>query len=247
MNSPSATQARQRIDLIDAGRGLAILLMFIYHFCYDLDYYGFIQQDFDHDPFWTRFRIVIVSLFLLLVGISLRLATQYGINPRRYLRRLGLLILYACLVSLSTWIMFPKAAVFFGILHFIALASILGLLFTRLGSINLWLGIALIFVGLSVEHPFFNQPLWQWIGLMTHLPRTVDYVPLLPWFGVVLIGIYLGQQLHKLPQSSPLRRWQTGNKFDRSLVLAGRHSLHIYMLHQPLFMGILYIVYKLWN
>lgn len=221
--------------------------MFIYHFCYDLDYYGFLNQDFDHDLFWIRFRIIIVTLFLFLVGVSLRLATFHHLNPRRYLRRLGLLILYAGLVSIATWQMFPHAAVFFGILHFIAVASILGLLFVRLGSLNLVLGGAIIFIGLVIEHPFFNQPAWQWIGMMTYLPQTVDYVPLLPWFGVVLIGIYLGQLLMQLPAATALQHWQSNHLASQGLRLAGQHSLHIYMLHQPVFMGILYIVYKLWN
>lgn len=216
--------------------------MFVYHFIYDLDYYGFIQQNFTEDDFWINFRIVIVSLFLLIMGISLYLSCYRGLSKKRFQQRLLLLIFYSSLVSLGSWIIYPKAIIFFGILHFITLASVLGLLFIRLGKMNLLVGILLIFLPQSVSHAFFDQPYLQWFGLMTKLPISVDYVPLLPWFGVVLIGIYLGQKLSQLPSDSPLKKREITNTTSKTLALAGRYSLHIYMLHQPLFLGILYII-----
>ena len=223
-------------------RGFAILLMFIYHFSYDLNYYGFIQQNFYHEPFWIHFRSLIVTLFLGIMGISLYLSSYRGLNKKRFRNRLFLLIFYSFLVSLSSWVMYPKAMVFFGILHFIAIASVLGLVFIRFGLFNVFIGLSLIILSQTTSHPFFDQPYFQWIGLMTKLPITVDYVPLLPWFGCVLIGIYLGQVFSQLPKNSFLVHWQNNNAMSRVLALAGRHSLHIYMLHQPLFLGILYII-----
>ena len=78
--------------------------------------------------------------------------------------------------------------------------------------------------------------------MVTQLPVTVDYVPIFPWFGVVLIGIYLGQRFSLLANNSALRNWQSQNLGSDMLILGGRYSLHIYMLHQPLFLGILYII-----
>lgn len=233
---------KNHFEILDVSRGFAILLMFIYHFSYDLDYYGFIQQDFTLDAFWINFRVVIVSLFLLIMGISLYLSCYRGLSKKRFQRRLLLLIFYSSLVSLASWIIYPKAMIFFGILHFIAVASILGLLFIRLGKINLLIGISLIFLPQIISHAFFDQPYLQWFGLMTKLPVSVDYVPLLPWFGVVLLGIYLGQKLTQLPSDSPLKKREMTNTTSKTLALTGRYSLHIYMLHQPLFLGILYII-----
>jgi len=229
-------------ELLDVARGFAILLMFIYHFSYDLDYYGFIQQQFLLDPFWLNFRTVIVTLFLTIMGMSLYLASHPGLNKKSFRRRLTLLIIYSAIVSLASWVMFPSAMIFFGILHFITIASILGLVFINFGKINLLLGISLIILPHVFEHSFFDQPLLQWLGLMTKVPVTVDYVPLLPWFGVVLIGIYLGQLLSGLPNDSWISRWQNKHASSKILAYGGRHSLHIYMLHQPLFLGILYII-----
>lgn len=234
--------SKNHYEILDLARGFAILLMFIYHFSYDLDYFGFIDQNFDHDSFWKDFRSLIVTLFLAIMGMSLYLASYRGLRIKRIRQRLTLLIFYSVLVSISSWVMYPKAMIFFGILHFITVASVLGLVFVRLGIINLFLGISLIVIAQTITHPFFDQALLQWFGLMTKLPVTVDYVPLLPWFGVVLIGIYLGQLLSQRPAGSFFVQWKNAHPATQLLALGGRYSLHIYMLHQPLFLGILYII-----
>ena len=233
---------KNHFDILDVTRGFAILLMFVYHFSYDLDYYGFVNLDFAIDKFWLNFRTLIVTLFLAIMGISLYLASYRGLHKKHFQQRLMLLIFYSLLVSISSWVMFPTAMIFFGILHFIAVASVLGPLFVQLNIINLILGLSFILIGQFIEHPVFDQSYLQWFGLMTTLPIAVDYVPLLPWFGVVLIGMYLGQLLSQQPSDSFLRRWQSTHPTSKLLALGGRHSLHIYILHQPLFLGILYII-----
>ena len=184
-------RTKKHFNILDVTRGFAIALMFIYHFCYDLNYFGYIHENFTQDPFWVNFRSIIVTIFLIVMGMSLYFSSYHGLSKKRFQQRLILLIIYSSLVSLSSWIMFPNAMVFFGILHFITVASLLGLLFIRFGIINLFLGLALILTGQIFSSPLFDQPLLQWFGLMTKAPFTVDYVPLIPWFGVVLIGMYL--------------------------------------------------------
>jgi uncharacterized membrane protein len=250
--SPETLITHRRFELLDAARGFAILLMFIYHFSFDLNYYGFIQENFNQDTFWIYFRTIIVSLFLIIVGVSLYLASYKKLNIKRFQRRLILLITYSALVSLGSWVMYPKYMIFFGILHFITVASILGLFFVRLGILNLFLGLSLLILPYLVnqsmfDHSVFDHPMLQWFGLMTHLPSTVDYVPLIPWFGVVLIGIYLGQRIVQQKKETLLCliQWQASHPISKLLILAGRYSLHIYMLHQPLFLGILYIIHQI--
>ena len=233
---------KNHFDILDVSRGFAIFLMFIYHFSYDLNYFGYIQQHFTQDPFWINFRIVIVTLFLLVMGISLYLASYRGLRKKRVQQRLALLVFYAVLVSISSWIMYPKAMIFFGILHFIAIASVLGLLFIRFGVLNLVFGSLIIIISQTFHHALFDQSYLQWFGLVTKLPAAVDYVPLLPWFGVVLIGLYLGQVISRLDKNNIIITWQASHPFAQILALGGRYSLHIYMLHQPLFLGILYII-----
>ncbi len=229
-----------RLALIDAGRGIALLLMFAYHFCFDLTYYGLTHFDFNHSPFWLGARAVIVSLFLLLVGISLQLANSHGIRWRVVWRRLLVLVAAAAGVTIASALLFPNSYIFFGILHFIAVASLLGLPFLRYRWLTLFAGIGLLWLGLGFSDPLFNQPFLQWIGLMTHKPITEDYVPLLPWFGVVLLGIFVGSWLPTA--KGKITSWQGNGGVWPLLQLAGRHSLLLYLIHQPILLGLLYLI-----
>jgi len=235
-----------RYAFVDYLRGLALLLMFVYHFSFDLNYYQFIQTNFYSNPWWINFRVAIVSLFLWLVGVSLWLATRNGINWTQYAKRLMLLIIASAIVSYSSYITFPKSYIFFGILHFIVVASILGLLFIRLYYATLVIGLLLIIIGISFSHPVFNHSALQWFGLMPQKPVTEDYVPFLPWFGIVLIGVFSSQFIFKFQRikalSDPVIDWeQNSSKLQSHISCMGRHSLIIYLIHQPVFMGVLYI------
>lgn len=231
---------QQRLVIVDVMRGVAIALMVIFHFCFDLAYFRYAGFDFYQDAFWLNFRTLILSLFLFLVGVSLVLSTQRGINVRRFTQRLLRIVGAALLVSAATWWMFGDRFVYFGVLHFIALASVLGLLFVRKPVVALILGIALLVAGNTVQYPGFDQPGLRWIGLMTHKPATEDYVPLVPWFGVVLAGIFAARvllqkrRLERLDSMLP-----AGAAPVRLLAFSGRHSLLIYLLHQPVLFGFL--------
>lgn len=227
-----------RIQLFDLLRGVAIALMATYHFCFDLNYYSLTRFNFNYDPFWLDLRALILSLFLSLAGISLVLSTSNGFKPQRYLRRLGWLAASALAVSLSSRVLFPDSWIFFGVLHFILVASILGLSFLRFYWLNLMTGSLLVFAGLTLQHPLFDQPWLQWIGLMTHKPITEDYVPLLPWFGVVLIGMFLGMMYLRSYWSKCFSEWHSNRPIMRLLAFSGRHSLLIYIVHQPVLMGL---------
>ncbi|NNF96123.1 MAG: DUF1624 domain-containing protein [Halobacteria archaeon] len=234
-----------RYQLIDILRGVAIALMVFYHFCYDLTYFQLVKFDFYRDPFWLNLRTLIVSLFLGLVGVSLVLAAEHGINRRRYLKRLGLLLLFALAISINSYFMFPGRTIVFGILHFIAFASVVGLVFVRWSLVSLIAGIGIIGLDLVYQHRFFDQAWLHWLGLMTHKPATEDYVPVIPWFGVVLIGIFIGHQLQRVPALRFVRIWQSNIPLARGLALAGRHSLLIYVLHQPILIGLLWAMMQI--
>lgn len=243
-NAPPLDAAPQtaRVPLIDALRGLAIVMMLAYHFSFDLSYFGLLQQNFYHDPFWIAARSVILGSFLALTGISLALAADHGINWPAYGKRLALIAACAIGVSIGSYLMFPASWIYFGVLHFILVAGILGLAFLRLHLSNLVIGAALIAAGVSLASPLFDQPWLNWVGLMTRKPVTEDYVPILPWFGVVLIGLFIGRLLLKARRLAQTRGWPATGTIGRSLTWAGRHSLAVYMIHQPILLGILYLL-----
>jgi uncharacterized membrane protein len=138
--------------------------------------------------------------------------------------------------------MFPGRTIFFGILHFIALASVLALLFRKFYWLNLFIGVGVIVAFLTIRSPMFNTDWLVWIGFYTKKPLTEDFAPVFPWFGVVLIGTFAGKFILK---NSALVKIAASNprvKLFNALTLAGRNSLLIYMVHQPILMGMLYLV-----
>ena len=138
--------------------------------------------------------------------------------------------------------MFPGRTIFFGILHFIALASVLALLFRKFYWLNLVTGCAILIASSTISSAMFNPDWLVWIGFYTKKPFTEDFAPLFPWFGIVLIGMFIGKSLLNKPVVVKLARVHPSGKPGNILTLAGRNSLLIYMTHQPVLMGILYIV-----
>jgi uncharacterized membrane protein len=229
----------QRLAIIDVLKGVAIIAMIVYHFAWDLSAYQLIGADVTNELGWRIFARAIASTFLALVGINLVLALRSGLRPRPYFRRLAIILAAALLVSLGTWWLDPGTFVFFGILHLIFVASILALPFIRAPLlVTLAAAVFLIAGPHFLKSPFFDQPFWYWLGLSTSPPPTVDYVPVFPWLGVVLLGVAAGRLILANPDL-PLWRWPATGRLLRALAFAGRWSLAIYLIHQPILIGAL--------
>jgi uncharacterized membrane protein len=247
----SAPPAVVRIAWIDAWRGVAIALMIAYHFCFDLSYFHVLHADLNHEAFWIASRSLIVSMFLTLVGISLVLSSQQGLVLRRFATRQLRIGACAVLVSAGSYAMFPATFIYFGILHFIFFASLIGMALLRgrlPGAVFAVAGALSIYAALQWSSPVFDTPPLQWIGFMTYKPATEDYVPLFPWIGVVLLGIAAGQWLlarlaKAQAKSATDGAAATKNPIIRAGAWMGRHSLLIYMLHQPILLGFLYLLF----
>jgi uncharacterized membrane protein len=232
--------AAERFDRLDALRGVAIVWMAAFHFCFDLNHFGLIRQDFHNDPFWTIQRSSIVGLFLFCVGLSQAVALNGGpVWGRRFWLRWAQIVGCALLVSLGSWWMFPLRYISFGVLHGIALIVLLLRLLAPAGR-WLWpIGMAALLIPQWLQHEFFDSRWTNWIGLVTAKPVTEDYVPLLPWLGVALWGLAAGQWILRHRRSylssslSPALR-----SAGRPLALLGRWSLGVYMVHQPLLIGL---------
>jgi uncharacterized membrane protein len=231
-----------RLALIDALRGFAVAQMIVYHFIYDLNYFGWVEVAMTRDQPWVAWRTAIVTQFLLLVGVSLVLRTAYKPAWRDFWPRWAQIAGAAVLVSAGTWVVFGPRYVWFGILHFIALALVLARPLVALGAWNLLLGGAAVALGLLVKDATFNPTPLNIVGLVTLKPRTEDYVPLFPWFGVVLIGVALGAlwQRRGFALAPALRG--LNETPPRWLVFLGVWSLTVYLVHQPVLMGALWVV-----
>jgi len=218
--------------------------MAAFHFCFDLNYFGYFapRQHFQLDPFWWVQRTCIVTLFLLCAGMGQAVALQAGQRWPRFWRRWAQVAGCAVLVSIGSAMMFPTSWISFGVLHGIAVM----LLIVRLlappllarGSAGRVALAALAMLSLAlprlVHAAFFDTRWTNWVGLVTRLPRAEDFVPVLPWLGVMLLGVLLADGLLRrrpavlageLPPAA------------RPLAVLGTWSLSFYMLHQPVLIG----------
>ena len=244
--------AHARYDRIDALRGAAVVWMTAFHFCFDLNHAGWLHQDFYLDPFWTWQRTAIVSLFLFCAGLGQAVAAEQGQPWPRFWRRWLQVAGCALLVTAGSWWMFPKSFIYFGVLHGIALMLLIVRPTAGWGR-ALWIAGAAA-IGLWLLAPWahaqwpgldaLNDRAWNWLGFISRKPVTEDYVPLLPWLGVMWWGMAAGQWLLRerrallqrpLPRATAPLSW------------LGRWSLTWYMLHQPVLIGALAAVQALRN
>lgn len=232
-----------RIGAIDALRGGALLLMIFYHCGFDLNYLGWIHYDINYDQRWLAARTLILGSFLGIVGVSLALAEVQQINLRRKLLRIGKIVAAAGLVSVGSWLFLPGQTIYFGTLHAIALMSLILQVQPLSAGLAGTLGVAAIALGNSLAHPVFDFPALAWLGLMTHKPLTADYVPMLPWFGVCLIGYAAAKAFIRRQRGAIMVTRQ--DYWPQFLMWLGRHSLAVYLLHQPLLLAILIPVTRL--
>ncbi|MEP6824289.1 MAG: heparan-alpha-glucosaminide N-acetyltransferase [Ramlibacter sp.] len=234
----------QRFDAIDALRGIAIVWMTVFHLCFDLNHFGMIRQNFYTDPFWTWPRTAIVSLFLLCAGLGQAVAAQQRQGWQRFWKRWAQVAGCALLVTAGSYWMYPQTFIYFGVLHGIAVMLVVARLTAGWGR-ALWLAGAVAIAmkliagyahGTGANIGFLNEPAWNWLGLIGRKPVTEDYVPLVPWLGMMWWGMAAGHWLLRRHRSLLQRALPPALS---PLAWLGRWSLSWYMLHQPLLIGAL--------
>jgi len=237
-----------RIWEIDFIRGIAIILMILFHLIVDLkDFYAY-NLDYLGGGWYLEGKFSAI-LFILICGVSSTLgrsSTLHGVK----------VFIWAMVLTAVTYIYNEGCYILFGILHFLGISllsasfmrklPIVWLLITSLGS---------IVVGLLFSDGFVTNPYLFPIGLMTSTFISLDYYPLFPWYGVFLFGITLGKILYcdkkrlglsQVPYVEP--KFPTSLlpvRFLRSIVCLGQHSLGIYLIHQPILLALLYILHLL--
>lgn len=233
-----------RYDSVDALRGFAMLWMTAFHFSFDLSHFGYWPQNFRLDPFWTMQRTAIVSLFLFCAGLGQAIALQQGQGWARFGRRWLQVAGCAVLVTAGSLVMFPQSFIYFGVLHGMAVMLVVARCTAAWGR---WLWVAggvavllpwgaqLFFAGAGADWAqVFNTRALNWLGLVSRKPFTEDYVPVLPWLGVLWWGVAAGQWM----LSRPVPVVSLGVPAAlKPLAVLGRWSLSYYMVHQPILIG----------
>ncbi|MAF46717.1 MAG: heparan-alpha-glucosaminide N-acetyltransferase [Rhodospirillales bacterium] len=242
MQPGEITGQRPRYALLDAARGVGMILMFVYHFSWDLSFFRMADFQIFSDPKWIWFAKFIASIFLFVMGIAQVMARRRGLSRRAFLRRFTLIAAAAGAVSLATFVIDPGSYIFFGILHHIAAASLILAVAILLPSPAL-IGIALVIAAAPwfLSGDLFNADLLHWLGLSTAAPISVDYVPIFPWLSVPLIGVVAGRIMFRGGRVPEFLLWVPADPVSRLVHLIGRHSLLLYLVHQPILFGGVYL------
>jgi uncharacterized membrane protein len=225
-----------RLWEIDGARGIAILMMIVFHTLFDISFFNIAPVNVE-TGFWRAFAYATATLFLLVVGVSLVVSharaanlSGFALAKKFFLRGAGIFAL-GLLATLVTWWYLREGYIIFGILHLIGVAVMLSPFFFRFRKYNIALGVAMVVAGWLVAG--LHGPLWLLpLGIQPAAFTSVDYTPILPWFGVVLIGMGIGELLY----GGGVRHFTAPRlpaHVAAPLTFLGRHSLVIYLVHQP--------------
>jgi len=232
---------------VDFFRGLAVILMIIFHLLYDLNYLDIYKISLYSGPILI-YLYSIGSSFLLLVGISLALSYS-RIKKKfpkkevqlKYIKRGLMIFSLGLFITVVSWLYLNEGFIIFGVLHCIGLSIILAIPFLKYRYLNFSIGIILIILGIILKNFTFDFSYLLFLGFVPNQFYTIDYFPLLPWFGVVLVGIFIGNCLYV----DNKRQFRLKNldefRFIRLFGFLGRHSLLIYFIHQPVMLAILHL------
>ncbi|MEK6953495.1 MAG: heparan-alpha-glucosaminide N-acetyltransferase [Candidatus Micrarchaeota archaeon] len=252
-----------RIWQLDFARGIAVIGMVAYNWLFALAYLGKIDFPINDPPYFWFARIV-AFCFVFIAGASLAISYKRAIASRRGSEHLGKTAIYkfltrglklfglGLLITLATYLYEPSATIWFGILHLLGISSLLALPIIdalergkiRMRSITL-ISASIILAGILLPGMSFDFPYLLWLGFWPNGWYTFDYFPILPWFGFFLMGIVAGKKWFwrkektangakggMKPKSAS--NYPPAPKLLAPIAFLGRHSLFIYLAHQPI-------------
>ena len=224
-----------RFPEIDIARGLAVGVMILFHFLFDLNFFGIISIDLQSGILFWLARAAAFA-FVFLAGLSCALHFHRKKDPPLLHRRGLIIFAWGLAITLVSFLTFPTYTIWFGALHLIGLGIFLSPFFIPHPRASGWLGAGLFLVGSILSLPPLSDIVPAWLGIFPFSFSTFDYFPLFPWMGVFLLGVWAGT------------RWFVGREIINTtipplfypLIWAGRNSLVIYLIHQPILLGLIW-------
>ena len=238
-----------RIHLLDILRGISVSAMIVYHFFWDLGYFKFIELENITRGLPLLFAQCIGASFIVISGISLRLASYSNNFSAKFLKRLLVLVLICLAITSITFYIDKKSFIFFGILHFLVICSLLGFILLKVKNNNFLFILFFCSLAVSVSEITFDLPSQlSWLGLNSEIPITNDFYPLFPWVNFYLFGLWVSKPLQKHLMH---RNRSYGHNYPKFVIICsglqflGRNSLTIYILHQPIFFSLFLIFIRI--
>jgi uncharacterized membrane protein len=232
---------------IDLARGAAVFLMVFFHCLFDLLFFRGINVV-PQAMFWFWFPRLIASVFIFVSGMCLTFSHKRHRQRApftKFLKRGAKIFSLGLLITAFTILFFPSEPILFGILHLIGISSVLAYPILGFKKLNAVLGACLLIIGAFMHGLTAHAPFLFWPGLSPSGHPALDYFPLIPWFGIVLFGVSAGNCLYPGRKRFAAIPDLSGNRLLRPFFFLGRHSLIIYFLHQPILVGLLFIVFGL--
>ena len=237
-----ASDVGERLIWLDLCRSIALLAMIVFHFTRDLELFGLLPHGTSAIGGWAIFARMIAGSFIFLSGVSLVVAHSADFNPRNWARRIALISGAALLVTVTTYVAFPGQYIYFGILHCIAACSVVGTIIIRAPASLLCAFAVFILVADSVWHTgILRSPWLAWTGLTVATRPSLDFLPIIPWFAPFLVGMAFAKVLPVTTHDLTIR----SKVAAQYATLLGRHSLAVYLIHQPVLLGIIWVALAL--
>ena len=238
-----------RIHLLDVLRGGLVLAMVVYHFFWDLGYFKFIDLKNITQGLPLLLAQCIGAGFIIVSGISFKLASLSYNFRAKFLKRIGVLLLICLLITLITVLLDSTSYIFFGIIHLMVACSLIGLLLIRIEH-NYLLFIIFTFSLIPIISKVkYDLPSYlSWLGVNHEVPITNDFYPLFPWVSFYLFGLWVYQPIRSYITDQNKSSHINYYKFSiiyKGLQFLGRTSLTIYILHQPIFFSLFFVFIQL--
>ncbi|MFL2793318.1 MAG: heparan-alpha-glucosaminide N-acetyltransferase [Paracoccaceae bacterium] len=238
-----------RVFLLDITRGICVLAMIAYHFCWDLGYFGFIDLRLITQGFGLLIAQLIGLSFITIAGISSRILSLSDSFEQKFLKRFLKLVFISAIISIVTFILNRNSFIFFGILHFLSVCSLISLILVYIKSSSFHLLLIFLCAAIiSISRITFNLPfMLSWLGFNREIPTTNDFYPLFPWITFYFFGFWFGkifyEKLNQKDGSSPMLINEK-SIFFKFFEYMGQKALVIYILHQPILFSLFFVFIK---
>lgn len=232
-----------RLVWLDLLKGIAIVLVVFYHLLFDLD--NFVGLSIDTSAwYWAFAALPVLAIFIGGAGISFVFSSagrSHWAFISKTLKSTGYLLIGAGAITVITWYLFPEETILFGVLHLIAVSRLISIAFVGRPLTALFVGSITLLLTPAIAGIPVSTRLFVPFGCVPDNFSSLDYFPLFPWFGIFCIGIFFGHLLLKYKRQDQIFPRVSTNYFTRACAFLGRHTLIIYLVHQPIIIAILWL------
>ena len=218
--------------------------MVVFHSIFNLRVFFGIKSINYYQGFWFYESRISAIIFIALVGVVSAIICQrktFKIASQKNAYRGLRLIALGLLITLITFLLERENTIWFGILHFLGLSTLISIPLCRYKRLNVLLAIILFIGYFPIKNLYTENYFGVIFGIMPPDFASYDHYSLIPWLGFVLIGIALGNWIYA-NNKSPVKRQPSPP--EKGLAVIGKYSLWIYLIHQPILLTMMWLYFQ---